>query len=132
MADTKFNFTETSNTDLIKFELINSTSSFANAIRRCILDDVETIAFKTEPFHESHVNIIENTSSLHNEFLLHRIGMIPINYPDMQNFNPDKYRFVLDVENTSSKIIDITTQNFKIIYKEKLTQASLSLFKKNI
>ena len=71
----------------INFELHRAHPSLINAIRRLVLSDVETVGFKTEPLEESDINIIQNTSSLHNEFLLHRIGMIPINYPEVKKFN---------------------------------------------
>jgi DNA-directed RNA polymerase subunit L len=101
---------------LLKFDLENLHPSFVNGIRRAILNNVDTIGFKTEPHNESEITINENTSSLHNEFLLHRIGMIPINYPDPDSFDADKYRFILDVENkSSSEIINITTNDFKVI-----------------
>ena len=93
---------------LLKFDLENVHPSYVNGIRRAILNNVDTIGFKTEPHNESDIIINENTSSLHNEFLLHRIGMIPINYPDPDSFDADKYRFILDVENkSSSEIINI-------------------------
>lgn len=102
----------------IHFELSDSHPSLANAIRRMILSDVETIGFRTEPLEESEVNIIKNTSSLHNEFLLHRIGMIPINYVDVENYNPDRYRYVINVTNDTSQIKDVTTKDFQVIDTE--------------
>ena len=114
---------------LLKFDLENIHSSYVNGIRRVILNNVDTIGFKTEPFPESDITITQNTSSLHNEFLLHRIGMIPINYPNPDSFDSDKYIFILDVENnSSSEIINITTNNFKVIETSSGTEVDSNIF----
>lgn len=113
----------------LKFDLENLHPSYVNGLRRVILNNVETIGFKTEPYDQSEINIIENTSSLHNEFLLHRIGMIPIKYPNPDSFDPDKYQFILDVENKSlSEIINITTKDFKVIDTSTGTQMDTNIF----
>ena len=113
----------------MKFDLENLHPSYVNGLRRVILNNVETIGFKTEPYDQSEINIIENTSSLHNEFLLHRIGMIPIKYPNPDSFDPDKYQFILDVENKSlSEIINITTKDFKVIETSTGTQMDTNIF----
>ena len=110
-----FKFNEISDEYDISFELHNSHPSLANAIRRIILSDVQTLGFKTEPLEESEINIIKNSSSLHNEFLLHRLGMIPIHYPNIKQFNPNRYKFILDVTNNTSQIRDITTNDIQVI-----------------
>ena len=111
-----FRITDKSNY-LLKFDL-NCDVSLANAIRRTILTDVPTAGFKTEPYEESDVKIIENTSSLHNEFLSHRIGMTPLYVENVNNFDPEKYLFKLDIHNKSTKTIHVTTNDFKIINKD--------------
>ena len=110
-----FIFNDVSNEYDISFELHNSHPSLANAIRRIILSDVQTLGFKTEPLEESEINIIKNSSSLHNEFLLHRLGMIPVHYPNIKQFNPNRYKFILDVTNDTSQIRDITTKDIQVI-----------------
>jgi DNA-directed RNA polymerase subunit L/DNA-directed RNA polymerase alpha subunit len=104
----------------LQFDISNIHPSLANGIRRTILDEVETLGFKTEPFEESDIKIIENTSSLHNEFLLHRIGMIPIYYPNLDKYDTDEFRFILDVSNDgSTNILNVTTNDFKIVKTNK-------------
>jgi DNA-directed RNA polymerase II subunit RPB3 len=56
--------------DKIKFVLNSCDVSLANALRRILLSEVPTLA-------PHLVNIIENTSVLHDEFLAQRIGLIP-------------------------------------------------------
>jgi DNA-directed RNA polymerase subunit L len=85
-----------------------------NAIRRIILSEVETVSFDTDDYENSDLKVIKNTSSLHNEFLLHRIGLIPINIMDVNGFNPDDYKFILKKENNGNSEIDVTTKDFVV------------------
>ena len=111
----------------LEFDLHKCDVSLANALRRTILTDVETIGFKTEPYNESNVKIIENTSSLHNEFILLRIGLIPI-YFDVSKFDPNKYEFILDVHNKTENIINVTTNDFQVIDKDTGTNLDSNIF----
>ena len=58
--------------DTIHFDVENCNSSFVNAIRRTVITDVETVSFDTEDYNNSDLRVLKNTSSLHNEFILHR------------------------------------------------------------
>lgn len=113
-----FVVTNTEDPYLLKFTLENTSASFANSIRRTIISDVETAGFDTEDYNTSSVRVIENTSGLHNEFLLHRIGMIPINIVDTSSFDMSKYKFILDIQNTTNVIIDVTTADFEVVNTE--------------
>jgi DNA-directed RNA polymerase II subunit RPB3 len=57
--------------DEIEFTLSKTEVSMANAIRRVILAEVPTMAIDL-------VEIYNNTSVLHDEFLAHRLGLIPL------------------------------------------------------
>jgi DNA-directed RNA polymerase alpha subunit len=63
------------------FDVNNLSHSLLNAIRRLIISDVETIAFRTEYGKKSDIEIRANSSSLHNEFLANRISLVPIHIP---------------------------------------------------
>ena len=65
----------------IEFYLLNQDLSFANALRRVILAEVPTMAI-------DKVNIKANTSALFDEFLAHRIGLLPLDSSDV-----DKYEY---------------------------------------
>ena len=62
--------------DSIAFTLKNSDISLANALRRIMISDVPTVAIDL-------VEIENNTSVLTDEFLAHRLGLIPL------KMNPD-------------------------------------------
>ena len=104
--------------DTIRFDVQNCRSSFVNAIRRTIITDVETISFNVEDYNDSDLKIIENTTSLHNEFILHRMGLIPIYSDNVSNYNPDNYKFILKKDNNTQNIIDVTTKDIQIINLE--------------
>jgi len=64
--------------DRVDFILSNTSSEFANAIRRVTMAEVPTLAIET-------VNIEENTSVLADEFLAHRLGMVVLNSEDIDD-----------------------------------------------
>lgn len=105
---------ETPDKDTLNFVVSGCNSSFVNAIRRTILSEVETVSFNIDDYENSDLKVIKNTSSLHNEFLLHRLGQIPVNIMDVDGFNPDSYKFLLKKQNTTNNLINVTTADFKV------------------
>ena len=98
------------------FTLNNVDKSLVNALRRTIMSDIPTFKFRTEPYDSNDVKIIKNTCALHNEFLTHRIGMIPIHIENMDSFDPEKYLFKINKKNETETIIDVTTEDFEVFY----------------
>lgn len=105
----------------------NIDRSLTNGIRRTILNDYPTYGIKSEPITESDVRILTNTTSLHNEIMSHRIGMIPININVIDYFRVDNIQFEIDVKNVTTSMISITSEdiNIRILDKDELIDKSI-------
>lgn len=119
---------QTPQPDTITFTVSNATSSFVNALRRTIITDVQTVSFNVDDYTKSDLTVIKNTSSVHNEFILHRLGLLPINFKGVPKYNPDTYKFVLNVTNKTSKSINVTTKDIKVINLETNQEEDNSIF----
>jgi len=104
--------------DNISFDLTGVDTSVANTIRRCILSEIPVYGFEDEPKRvfaslrhngipiPKGIHIVENTTSLHNEFLSHRIGLIPIysRRPITSSFHPGLFGRVFTTSCDQEKI----------------------------
>ena len=97
--------------------------SIVNAIRRTILSDIPVLVFKTTPYEENKVNIIKNTSRFNNEIIKQRMGCVPIHINDL-TIPYEKFKILLDVNNESSNVKLVTTEDFKI--KDTTTDTFIS------
>lgn len=91
--------------------------SIINSLRRVLLSSIPTVAFRTE-MNNTDIKITKNTTSLHNEFILHRIAMIPL-YIDPFNYQKDLL-FKLKVESSSENpLVKVTANDFDIFKLKK-------------
>ena len=81
--------------------------TIVNAIRRTLLIDIDTVAFNPED-----IIIKTNNSALHNEFMKHRISLIPL-YIEPEDYYKN-YLFILKVKNTDKSIMSIRANDFEI------------------
>lgn len=101
------------------FEIHNVDLAIVNGLRRVILTDIPMVGFRGEG--EPTVLIHKNNGPLHNEFMTHRIGMIPIclTEEEVDAFYENKYHFTLDITNTDSKMLNVTTRDLTGIVRER-------------
>ena len=59
---------------ILNFTLTGVNYSFANAIRRTILSDINTVVFRTFPYEENKASFIKNTTRFTNEILKQRLS----------------------------------------------------------
>jgi DNA-directed RNA polymerase subunit D len=75
----------------MQFLLNDSTVSDANALRRTAINSVPTFAIDKTAFYE-------NTSAMFDEYISHRIGLIPIHTPSKGYGDTDEILFTLEAE----------------------------------
>jgi DNA-directed RNA polymerase II subunit RPB3 len=106
--------------DSITFWLKNADTSLANAIRRVILAEVPTMAIDL-------VEIAQNTSVLHDEFIAHRLGLIPLVSTDVHSYKYTRectcngrckscsVEFRLDVKCTEEQGKTVTSDDLQVV-----------------
>lgn len=117
----ELNAEETSSQNNIVFDIKGNNisglhKSIVNSLRRTLLSSIKTVGFRTT-IDSSDIIVKKNTTSLHNEYLLHRIGLIPL------YINPEEYNktflFKLDVESSPETPIKLITAKDIKIFKLK-------------
>jgi DNA-directed RNA polymerase subunit D len=78
-----------SNNRVYRFTLKSASASYANALRRAAINSVETFAIDT-------ATVYENSSSMFDEYIIHRIGLVPIITPSKGYDEEDEILFTLD------------------------------------
>ncbi len=104
--------------NVFRFSLKDSTNMYANAIRRIATIGVPTFAIDTVTFYE-------NTSSIFDEYIAHRIGLIPIVTPQKGYSEKDEVLFTLEATGpktiyskdleSADKEVKVANENIPII-----------------
>lgn len=107
-------------TNAITFDIRDVDTSLVNSIRRTILTDIPSVGFYfklKDHFVENDINITANDSPLHNEFLAHRLSLIPLHFTkdEIENWKDSDYSFVLKKTNKTGQMMNVTTGDFEII-----------------
>jgi hypothetical protein len=116
----------------IQFTLANTSYPYANTLRRAIMTQVEVVAFRSDPpgivVENSDIKIFQNDSNTQpNELLAHRISLLPIHGFDPQTFDPDRYVFKIDIENTRADPLDVKASDIQVFERRKAADLSESL-----
>jgi DNA-directed RNA polymerase alpha subunit/DNA-directed RNA polymerase subunit L len=82
----------------------------ANAIRRIMLTEIPSIGINRKTVHFTH-----NTSMLNDDFLSHRLSMIPINPTVFDHSKLDAYEVRLNIKNDKDAMINILASHFEIV-----------------
>lgn len=104
----------------ITFRLQNVSLAYVNALRRIMIAEVPTMAIE-------FVTLYENSTPLNDEFIAHRLGLIPLTSTNARKFNlPTEctcidnndevchvcsVKFSLNVKNDTNEIMDVTTES---------------------
>ena len=98
------------NDTTISFDLSNETNkikiSLANALRRTIISDIQTYNICNDK-----ITFFENTSMLNNEFLKHRLTLIPI-ISDISNISYDNLLISCKKRNDNENMENIYVNDF--------------------
>lgn len=140
---TKFNkVVQRDGTQLLTFTLQNTNVAYANTLRRLVLTGVESIAFRSDMNDmgtSTDVSIIKNSTSMTNEMLADRIGLIPIRWNSAKHGAPSDYVFKLNVKNTSDRLLDVTSNDITAVRligkdgkEEDIPKDAMDFFDKNI
>lgn len=113
--------------DKHSFTINDIDLAIINSIRRIILSEIPVVAFYGED--EPTIEILFNNGPLHNEFMIHRISLIPLYIDETitEEYQDGDYIFELNIENKGNEMINITTDNISGTYKERnLTKQELN------
>lgn len=108
------------------FVLENTSSTIANTIRRCILTETRSVGFRADLTDRANpgVRIRKNTSVIFNEMLAHRLTLLPLGVRNIDDFDPARYEFVLQVKNerrgpiTNETVRHVKAADFQIREKQ--------------
>jgi DNA-directed RNA polymerase II subunit RPB3 len=89
--------------DRMRFVLSETDTSVANAVRRVIIGETPTLAIDL-------VTVYDNSSCLHDEFIAHRLGMIPLR----SNTGLDRFESIVESEHDIESPFCSVTLNLKV------------------
>lgn len=114
------------NKSALHFTLSNAPVSTANALRRIVLSDIQTLVFRTFPHEANRATFHVNTTRHHNEILKQRLSCVPIHISDPDFVHAD-YECEIHVSNKEDRVMYATTEHFKV--KKRDTGAIIKMWK---
>jgi len=104
--------------NMIKFQLTPTDVAYANVLRRVILTEVESVAFRSHILEDgstSDIKVTKNSTPMSNEMLAHRLGLIPINISNPLEWNSAEFAFKLNVVNDSPDSRDVVAADIQVL-----------------
>ena len=97
--------------------------SIVNSLRRTLMSEIPAVAFRIDEEQKKDIVIETNNTSLHNEFIMHRLAMIPL-YLDPKEYEK-QYLFYLNVKHDGNDPFKfVTTDDIKIYPLKKDVEPS--------
>lgn len=113
----------------LEFTIQDVDLAVVNAIRRIILSEIPNVAIGFDPFNpdQNDIDILVNQTALHNEFLGHRISLLPVCFDEatIDAYDPLEYAFEIKVTNTTNEPIDVTTKDIQVLRSASGSAASI-------
>jgi hypothetical protein len=89
------------------------------ALRRIVLSEVETVAASYDTYDKDWQDIIveKNTGCIHNEWLCHRISLLPIHFTreEVRDFDSARFRFELSASCDGHANKDVTSRDIVVL-----------------
>lgn len=108
----------------LEVRITNVDLSLVNGIRRVIMSDIQNVGFPFDAsYHGDHppVLIHTNNTPLHNEFIMHRISMIPVcaSMEEIDTWDTDRYRFEIDrINQDATPHLPVTSAHIRVYDNE--------------
>ena len=107
----------------MEFEVSGVDISIINSLRRTVLADLKNVGFyfnATEHSDNPSTIIEQNDTPLHNEFMMHRISMIPIHVSkaELEDWDNYGYMFEIDVVNKTGELKNVTSGDIVVYSKD--------------
>lgn len=104
-----------------KFLVKNVSAAFINAIRRVAIAEVPKLAV-------DYIRVYDNSSSLYNETLASRIGLIPLKADDLESFKmPDKCECGGVGCASCQTVLSLSAEGPKIVYSSDIVSSDPSI-----
>lgn len=101
--------------ETLVFDVEGISVTMANALRRTIMENVESVAFKGHPSTEAHIKITANSSPIINEEIMERLSLVPIHVSEPWKFDASNYEFRIDVTNTNQESgLNVTSGDIEV------------------
>lgn len=123
-----YSFDEKDPSNKHSFDIHDVDIAFINGLRRTILTDIPMCGMIGE--ETPTIQIISSNGPLHNEFLCHRIGLIPVclNEDQLENYEDNSLELELNMKNDDINMMNVTTEHIKGKWNGKeLSQKELSI-----